>query len=377
MSRIYNISESPNLLLEVGGFLYEMVRDSEKKVIDNYNGFGKTEEEMLGLFTAYLEYKKVLMKEIPTIYGKYPRLAKIFQMDDEEEGYQFDLGYYLVVLLEQRLGNAISKEDIDELVGECIVDMVEDLGTGLDEDTKIKSLSQIIEILEGVELSDGNKMRIIYLYQNRYEIIDNLKNFIEEVIPSFQSHYNIIEVEYKKIIDKLREMKNLNSILDQIVDLTTLKDVEGNVRLTIFPFNRLSVRYKHDILTYSIGIYFFILSELKDTNKTQGNGLVTDLKALGDLTRLKIIDKIAKRPMYIQELSEELDLTPATISHHINTLLKSELVTIIVDESKAKKIYYKSNEKKIAELGTIIGNLANENREEMELSGGINQISII
>ncbi|MDR7856631.1 metalloregulator ArsR/SmtB family transcription factor [Tissierella sp.] len=376
MSRKYNINHSPNLALEAGGFLYEMLRESEKKVIENYHSFGKKEEEMLDLFASYLEYKKVLLKEVLPIYRKYPRLEKIFQMEDEGE-YDFDLGYYLIILLEQKLEKSLSKEEVDELVGECIFDMVEDFGIDLDEDTKIQSLSQTIEILEKVKLSDGNKLRVIYLYQNRYEIVEQIKKFLEEVIPSFQKHYTIIEDDYKRYVDKIERLEKLNSILDQIVNLTTLKDVEGNIRLTIFPFNRLSVRYKYDILTYSIGMYFFTLGELKDTNKTQGNGLVTDLKALGDITRLNIINRIAKRPMYIQELSDELDLTPATISHHVNILLKSELITIILDERKAKKIYYKPNERKLAELGEIITNLASENREEMDLSGSINQISIV
>ncbi len=46
---------------------------------------------------------------------------------------------------------------------------------------------------------------------------------------------------------------------------------------------------------------------------------------------------LAKEPMYIQQLAEELNLTPATISHHIDVLLKSELISITMDVEKSKK----------------------------------------
>lgn len=44
------------------------------------------------------------------------------------------------------------------------------------------------------------------------------------------------------------------------------------------------------------------------------------LKALGDPTRFSIINLLRKRPYYLQELAEELHLSPATLSYHINQL---------------------------------------------------------
>ena len=44
-------------------------------------------------------------------------------------------------------------------------------------------------------------MLLISLYQNRYEIIELLKEFLEEAIPRFQKHFTVIEEEYKKFVD--------------------------------------------------------------------------------------------------------------------------------------------------------------------------------
>lgn len=106
-----------------------------------------------------------------------------------------------------------------------------------------------------------------------------------------------------------------------------------------------------------VGIYFFDYLKLKTENRFSDTQLINDLKALGDATRLKIVHLLAKEKMYVQELANELELTPATISHHINTLLKSELITITLDTERPKTIYYQLNPGKIYSLGSTVQGL--------------------
>ena len=58
MNNEFNIKDSPIWAFEVLNFLLEVKIESEKKVIENHNSFGKTKEEMMGFFKFYCDYKK-------------------------------------------------------------------------------------------------------------------------------------------------------------------------------------------------------------------------------------------------------------------------------------------------------------------------------
>ena len=49
-------------------------------------------------------------------------------------------------------------------------------------------------------------------------------------------------------------------------------------------------------------------------------------KALGDGTRIKIVQALAEKEMYQEQLSEELGLTAATVSFHMKKLMQAGLV---------------------------------------------------
>ena len=82
--------------------------------------------------------------------------------------------------------------------------------------------------------------------------------------------------------------------------------------------------------------------------------LITDLKAIGDETRLRILRLLTEQKMYNQELAEALNLTSATVSHHMNVLLQSRLISIALDTEKTKKVMYEINKQRLEELGDAI-----------------------
>ena len=50
--------------------------------------------------------------------------------------------------------------------------------------------------------------------------------------------------------------------------------------------------------------------------------------ALGEPARLRIVALLARRPHYAEELAEATGLHPATISHHLRSLMATELVRV-------------------------------------------------
>ncbi len=62
--------------------------------------------------------------------------------------------------------------------------------------------------------------------------------------------------------------------------------------------------------------------------------LLTFFKALSDEKRLRIAGLLAERPRSVEELAVNLDLSPATVSHHLSYLLHANLV-----EARAQQYY--------------------------------------
>jgi len=54
---------------------------------------------------------------------------------------------------------------------------------------------------------------------------------------------------------------------------------------------------------------------------------VTFFKALADSNRVKIFGLLAHQPYSVEELAAILDVTSATVSHHLQKLLRADLVT--------------------------------------------------
>src|SRR5579871_6377491 len=51
-------------------------------------------------------------------------------------------------------------------------------------------------------------------------------------------------------------------------------------------------------------------------------------RALSDLTRIRILGLLGQRPMYGQELAQALEVSPPTISHHLQPLVSAGLVKV-------------------------------------------------
>jgi DNA-binding transcriptional ArsR family regulator len=84
---------------------------------------------------------------------------------------------------------------------------------------------------------------------------------------------------------------------------------------------------------------------LRSRQRTAVSGLPADpalrccatFAAVADPSRLRLVQLLAERPRYGQELAQELEMSAPTISHHLSLLLTAGLVTI---ERQAHRTYY-------------------------------------
>jgi DNA-binding transcriptional ArsR family regulator len=86
-------------------------------------------------------------------------------------------------------------------------------------------------------------------------------------------------------------------------------------------------------------------------------------KALADPTRRKIILLLKETDMTAGEIAGHFDMTKPSISHHLNVLKQSSLVT---DERKGQNIYYSLNMTVFQEVINYFFNITHKNEGEID-----------
>ncbi len=107
-------------------------------------------------------------------------------------------------------------------------------------------------------------------------------------------------------------------------------------------------------------IDYFFIGTLNDPlrgfadPKANEEQLCRALKVMGDPRKFEILKLLAQKPRYGQQLAYELQISTATISHHMSQLLELELVKI---ERDANRVYYTVNREKLKLLFTDFSKL--------------------
>ena len=359
----YELNKAPHWLYEAAILLSELDTDRTKILIKNHSSFGLSEEEMTESLEKFSSYRNAVLPQVLPIYEEYPYLHNYFK------GVPFTTEGEISAAptLAARLGNERNKipdrDRIDNLVNKFIADLISEYNEDIDSDEiRIDSLENLLKYLDSIDsenFADETKLILIDLYYNRYKVIEGLVDILNRCALICEEFFHIIEDDFHTALENVNDRDNIKKLLDKDSSLKLNFNEGINSFVSVLNFNGLHVTVGLDGFVMYVGIYFFDYLKLKTENRFNDTQLINDLKALGDATRLKIVHLLAEEKMYVQELANELELTPATISHHINVLLKSELISITLDTEKPKTIYYELNNGKIDSLGNTIKGLAN------------------
>lgn len=219
---------------------------------------------------------------------------------------------------------------------------------GMDE-TSIKS--RIDEVL------DNNTTQFIMNYNQLKKFKIDSKNVFQNFIDTLSAFAKIytkvspkIEEIYQREIsnfhkDMRDEEKFRNSFLMIQFEGTTemLKSID--VCVTIIPEFYLLYIVSEDRSKLTLVVGFGMRKYAFDQEATLAQEI---FKALGDPTKLLMIQLAAKEPYCAKDFSDRFELSKATISHHISILIGLKLFTLNLQEGK--KMYYSTNKELIKRL---------------------------
>lgn len=224
----------------------------------------------------------------------------------------------------------------------------------------LTDLTQVVELIMQSEHENDTKVNLIELYQKEDQIFER---FAELLIPLAEK-IRKLTVPLEKDLAKNFEHKFVSGNLLQILSQYIRIDVSSQIKIKVVPqliqTNSISFSYSDsDDSTLYIrpGIYSLELLAEKDQTDLTLQFITETTQMLSDPTRLKAIYLLQQESMYLKQLADALDISSATMSHHIQNLINSELVSMDV-QGKNRRIYYKLNQQTFEKLADEIKKIA-------------------
>ncbi|HHY83129.1 MAG TPA: winged helix-turn-helix transcriptional regulator [Clostridiales bacterium] len=230
-------------------------------------------------------------------------------------------------------------------------------------------MKEIFDAVTNTSLSDKEQMLILRLFQDIDAIYIKVRETLLLVEQICRENYHIAKDRFANKVKMLKADQGktyYNEWIEraklQIDDFRTEEPIY--LEVGIIAYGALSIRFtswQRTKLRLSAGLLFDELCKLEDKGKFRDKMTQKQLKAIADPTRYKIIRQLSIRPQYVQEMADALNLTAATLSHHLAVLQQVLLVGVSI---KGRKSYYCLNADELEELGRTLQHMAQRSRME-------------
>lgn len=217
---------------------------------------------------------------------------------------------------------------------------IENVHGGLD-------LSEIFRAVTGSDLTQDSKLLLMDLVVNIDGYIDMLESAITPVAAAFVQLSDLCE----PLIDVYRSAVSTYKDARDYLGKYCRSQFDPDTEYDMYPF---IVSPHCQLVAYSqppthrvmgcIGVLNDFIRKNYTINVNTEAETASIMNALGHKSRFKIIEKLAKKPMYGRELANYLGLSSGTVSQHIGVLLNTGLVSLSGDGAR---VYYSINRKKM------------------------------
>ncbi len=206
-------------------------------------------------------------------------------------------------------------------------------------------LNIALEKIEKMYFNGDEKWYLLSLIKDPKYYIKKFSNLIKEYSPLYEGIKKKYWKVYKEFVQWIDEKLSEQGIdfIDEYLSFINLKQ-NDEVHLNYSIFDLIS---SYNFGDRSIHIFIGLIFERyveEEKNKNDIDKHLNIYKVLSDKTRFDIIKILIKNESYGQEIAEQLGITTATVSYHMDFLFGASLVTI---QRKSRRLYYSINKEQI------------------------------
>ena len=353
---------------------YVYALDSEEWLNKNDSWSRRQKEEFL---LPYRSYRGAMRTRLQPILEQYSLLGGYVDTTprDRESLRSYDppmMSFLTQMQFVLEAEEHPSEEALEQMLNDAFQRMLssETQESAEAEEPVIRGLSDVMAALEGWDGSDADKFKLLRLYSERREVMEQLWSLQGPAAEIGRDCLKSVQERFEACMEKLRNPEEVESLLNA-VGIACGGNHIGQITPAVMLYDRIMLQLREMPgktaqfqANLHLGLETFYLHQSRQEDLYNDEHLLAGLKALGDPTRLKILHQLVERPCYLQEMAKELDLTPATVLHHLGILMSQSLIEIQLTTEK-KRVYYQVNKQGLEEVshGILQLTLKREERE--------------
>lgn len=355
MKKNVEISRHVNLFDEAYFFLYfwanhdnmtelkAQYADNYEHDLDNYNKKVDLIIEMYQSVKDNLKTKKeqvdYYLKDRNNDFSTFGALALLWDQhycDRELEPYEKHYEAITEVEKIQLFAKIISCDDADN--------------TSEDE---LRNLGDLLNFIDSSGYDKEAKWEAVKIYNHTEtyynEMYQLLKDTVELLQKKFSSQIAAFEQNFYQYWTEFQKKENLLDALEEKLNISWKQD--GNAAFLIpiisLPFTvAISIdspnQQHRDVIRMSVIMDQRFASAGRKVKKED---IIKIGKLLSDKSKIDILEYVSQRPAYGKEIADELHLSTATISYHVNALFNMGFLSTSINSNK---VYYSINQAKIS-----------------------------
>lgn len=194
--------------------------------------------------------------------------------------------------------------------------------------------AHIVKFVDETEFKADDKWNFLMLLQNPEPYFIRLARMVRENLGTYEKARQAVEKPLEKLLERYRR--------EEEGIFARESETEWLYPTFAAPVARLIIN-SHEYC----GLLIRDFEKMVGQKDAMPGVFLSTLKILSDHSKMEIIALLKKKPMYGMEIAQALNLTSATVSHHMSALISRELVTV---RKKDGKLYYYNNREVLEEV---------------------------
>lgn len=214
----------------------------------------------------------------------------------------------------------------------------------------LKTETELFQFIEQLgQLSDLEKYHITLVYYQYDALLTELYQLLQEtalLIAPLLEQAKFLVHTFVTTLDAQLKQQGIDYFKNAL-NITLPPDSNMIIYPSLGGYNSLTVENflgddAYDHLFF--GIHLNRLMEMRNAYVKQEMDLTPFLKAIADPSKLEILRNLKDKRLYASQLADRLNISNATVSHHVSALLNLELISF---EKEQNKVYFMINQNKV------------------------------